>query len=96
MAPVPEDFTSEIITEIRRVLERFGVEFTGQLDLTNPHAVNRCLESRGADIYLLCAIGSWKDTISDEEVLRDLREWLRAGEEALRPGPSFARINACS
>jgi len=59
--------------------------------------VNRFLESRGADIYLLCAIGSWKDTISDEEVLRDLKEWLLAAEEALRPDPSFARMNnACS
>jgi len=57
--------TPEILAEIRRVLERFGVTEDG-LDLTDTSQVNRLLESRGADIYLLCTIGSWKDTMSDQ------------------------------
>jgi hypothetical protein len=61
-------------------------------DLTDTSQVNRLLESIGADIYLLCTIGSWKDTMSDEEVLLDLKEWVRGGEQALRPNPSFARV----
>ena len=101
---MPQDLTPQILTKIRRVLERFGVHFLShedqdpigkevvRIDLKNTQAVNRILESRGADIYLLCTIGSWKDTMSDEEVLRDLREWLRGGETALRPSPSFARV----
>jgi len=86
---MPKDLTPEILAELRRVLERFG-ESDG-LDLTDTQALNRLLESRGADIYLLCTIGSWRDTMTDEEVLQDLRDWLQKGPETLRPNPSFAR-----
>jgi hypothetical protein len=93
---MPKDLTPDIIVEIRRVLERFGIHFLSQedqdpvgkevirIDPQNTQQVNRILNSRGADIYLLCTIGSWKDTISDEEVLRDLRHWLR-NPKALLP-----------
>lgn len=91
MPPDPNDLTPEIVIEIRRVLERFGANKEEQIDPANSQQVNQFLESRGADIYLLCTIGSWKDTISDEEVLSDLRDWLRGGEQALRPDPSFAK-----
>jgi hypothetical protein len=103
---VSKNLTPEILAEIRRVLERFGVQFIGpeveppkgkkifNLDLTDTAQINQFLESRGADMYLLCTIGSWKDTISDQEVLRDLREWLRGGEQALRPSPTFATVRA--
>jgi hypothetical protein len=100
-----KDLTPEILAEIRRVLERFSVQFIGKdelpkgkkifnLDLTDTAQVNQFLESRGADMYLLYTIGSWKDTISDQEVLHDLREWLRGGEQALRPSPTFATVCA--
>jgi hypothetical protein len=94
---MPNDLTPDILVEIRHVLERFGVQFLSQedqdpigkqvirIDLQNTQQVNRILESRGADIYLLCTIGSWKDTISDEEVLWNLRQWLRNGAKELRP-----------
>jgi hypothetical protein len=88
--PSPDDLTPQITAEIRRVLDRFGIG--ADLDLTDTSAVNHILESRGADIYLLCTIGSWKDTMSDQQVLQDLRDWLRHGEAALRPDPSFARV----
>jgi len=87
---MPNDLTSEILAELRRVIERYGIESDG-LDLTDTQALNRLLESHGADIYLLCTIGSWHDTMTDEEVLQDLRDWLNKGPETLRPNPSFAR-----
>jgi hypothetical protein len=91
MMPRSKDLTAEIVAEIRRVLTRFSFADDIEIDPTNSQQVNQFLESRGADIYLLCTIGSWKDTISDEEVLSDLRDWLREGEQALRPDPSFVR-----
>lgn len=88
--PSTDDLTPQITAEIRRVLERFGI--VSDIDLTDTQAVNRVLESRGADIYLLCAIGSWKDTMTDRQVLQDLHDWLRDGEAALRPDHSFVRM----
>lgn len=82
-----KDLTAEITAEIRRVLERFGISISANLDLTDPSDVNRLLEGRGADIYLLCTIGSWKDTMSDEEVLEDLRTWNAC--KSLAPDISF-------
>jgi hypothetical protein len=91
-----KDLTPEITDAIRCVLEKFGVHFLSQedqdpigkevirIDLKNTQQVNRILKSRGADIHLLCTIGSWRDTVSDEEVLRDLRHWLR-NSKALLP-----------
>lgn len=99
---MPKDLTSEIKAEIQRVLERFGVEFllrgkqapegvnVLKINLEDVHQVNRLLEQRGADIYLLCTIGSWRDTATDEETLRDLREWNEKGAVALQPEVSFA------
>lgn len=73
--PAP-DLTPEITAQIRLVLERFGVH-TPDLDLTDTARVVRLLEACGADIYLRATIGSWKDTLTDEEVLQDLKDWLR-------------------
>jgi hypothetical protein len=65
-----DDLTPQILANIRRVLERFGIHFLGhedqdpigkeviRIDLKNTQEVNRILESRGADIYLLCTIRS--------------------------------------
>jgi hypothetical protein len=61
---VSKNLTPEILAEIRRVLERFGVQFIGpeveppkgkkifNLDLTDTAQINQFLESRGADMYL--------------------------------------------
>jgi hypothetical protein len=56
------DLTLDIIAELRCILERVGI-IEDDFDLTDTFQVNRFLESRGADIYLLCTIGSWRDTI---------------------------------
>jgi hypothetical protein len=99
-----KDLTPEIKAEIQRVLEKFGVKFLGpgekdpkgkkviKLKLDDTSQVNRILEGSGASIYLLCTIGSWRDTVSDEETLRDLKEWNEKGDEALRPEVSFASV----
>jgi hypothetical protein len=82
-----KDLTAEITAEIRRVLERFGISISANLDLTDPSDVNRLLEGRGADIYLLCTIGSWKDTMSDEEVF--LAQVLQRCHHLCRAAPKF-------
>jgi hypothetical protein len=83
--------TNEITEEISKAITRLGGDPTA-VDLADTWQVNRTLEFLGADIYVLTTVGSWRDTMSDEEVLRDLREWLRGGERALRPNPSFASV----
>jgi hypothetical protein len=59
------------------------------LDLSGTWQVNRTLEFLGADIYLLCTIGSWRDTLPDDVILDDLRTW-NAGK-SLAPNISFER-----
>jgi hypothetical protein len=49
----------------------------------------RTLGFLGADIYLLATVGSWRDTLPDNEVLEKLRSWNRG--ESLRPEVSFVR-----
>jgi hypothetical protein len=48
--------------------------------------IYRALELLGANHELLATVGSWGDTIDDEEVVRLLREW-NAAEEKLRHKP---------
>ena len=38
----------------------------------------RAFENLGAKSDLLCIIGSWGDTMSDEETLEDLKVWNKA------------------
>lgn len=83
------DLTEEITRAIAQVVVKLGADPNG-IDLTDSQAVNRVLEQHGADIYVMCAIGSWRDTMTNEEVLQDLNAWLRDGESALRPDPSFS------
>jgi hypothetical protein len=99
-----KDLTPEIKAEIQRVLQNFGVKFLGpeerdpegekvlKLNLDDTSQLNQLLQRRGASIHLLCTIGSWRDTTTDEETLRDLREWNDKGDEALRPEVSFASV----
>ena len=85
----PPNITDEITAEIAKAIEKLGGN-PETLNLTDTWAVNRTLEFLGADIYLLCAVGSWKNTMSDEEVLADLKTWHQSGIQTLR-GTSFVR-----
>jgi hypothetical protein len=70
-----KDLAPEILAELRRILQTFCVQCIGptekipkgqERDSARPHstqAVDHPLESRGADIYLLASIGSWRDTM---------------------------------
>lgn len=61
----------------------------------NPNAIDdiiraeiyKALETLGADIELLGAVGSWKDTLEDLDVLDLLKDW---NEENARPAPVVA------
>lgn len=72
--------------EIAFAIRKLGGE-PGALNLTDAWVVNRLLEFLGADIYLMATVGSWHDTLSDNEVLADLRRWNRG--ESLGPETSF-------
>lgn len=89
-----KDLTPEITAEIRRVLERFDISIDADFDLTETSKVNRILESRGADIYLLCTIGSWRDTLPDEVILDELQTWNSG--KSLAPDIPFARTQRSS
>jgi hypothetical protein len=80
------NLTVEITQEIAHVIRKLGGQ-SETVTLTDTFQVNRVLEFLGADIYLLCTIGSWRDTTSDEETLRDLRTWNADG--SLRTDISF-------
>lgn len=38
-------------------------------------AINECLTLLGADHTLMCLVGSWGDTLSDEDVLSGIERW---------------------
>lgn len=78
------DLTNQIIEEIEQAIDKLGGS-VGRFDLTNTWKVNRVLEFLNADAYLLCTVGSWKDTLSDAEVLHDLRAWNQGESRALKP-----------
>jgi hypothetical protein len=79
----PPNLTDQIVQEIAIAIRKLGGN-PDTLNLTDTWRVNRVLEFGGADIYLLCAIGSWRDTASDEQVLDDLRTWNEGGSKALK------------
>jgi hypothetical protein len=83
-----KNMTEEIVIEIAFAIRKLGGE-PGALNLTDAWAVNHLLEFLGADIYLMTTVGSWRDTLSDDEVLADLRRWNR--DESLGPEISFVR-----
>lgn len=47
------------------------------------------LEFLGVDLHLLCTVGGWRDTMSDDEVLDDLKRWNAGGP--LGPEVSFVK-----
>ena len=67
------NLTNHIIQEIAAAIRKLGGN-PNDVDLTDTLKVNRVLKSLGADRYVLMTIGSWRDTLTDEEVLRELRE----------------------
>jgi hypothetical protein len=80
--------TEAITQEIARAIRKLGGDPTG-VNLSDSWQVNRVLEFLGADIYLLTTVGSWGDTITDEQVLDDLRTWNDGG--SLAPDTSFVK-----
>lgn len=81
------DLTDEILLEIATAIKRLGGDPTG-VNLSDTWQVNRVLEFLGADMYLLATVGSWRDTMSDERVLTELRIFNGGG--SLAPDTSFA------
>jgi hypothetical protein len=71
-----------------KAIIRLGGDPAG-LNLADTQQVNRVLEFLGADVHLLCTVGSWRDTMSDEEVLGDLKRWNAGG--SLGPDVSFVK-----
>jgi hypothetical protein len=63
----PPAFTKEITAEIERAIRTLGGD-PDTLDLTDTWQVNRTLEFLGADVYIMATIGSWRDTLTDEEI----------------------------
>lgn len=84
---IQKDLTEEIVIEIAFAIKKLGGEPGTLINLMDAWAVNRLLEFLGADIYLMATVGSWRDTLSDDEVLADLRRWNRG--ESLGPEISF-------
>jgi hypothetical protein len=78
--------TEAITQEIAKAIRKLGGDPDG-VALTDVWQVNRVLEFLGADIYLLATVGSWGDTLPDEQVLDDLRTWNDGG--SLAPDVSF-------
>jgi hypothetical protein len=85
---IQKDLTEEIAREIAFAIRKLGGK-PGALNLTDSWAVNRLLKFLGADIYLMATVGCWRDTLSDDEVLADLRRWNRG--ESLGPEISFVK-----
>ena len=83
-----EDLTDLILQEIARAIQSLGGN-PDTIDMSDAWAVNQALRFLGADIYLRCTVGSWRDTMTDAQVLSDLQAW-NAGK-TLAPDKSFIR-----
>jgi hypothetical protein len=69
--------TAAIIIEIQKAMADLGASpvLAYRAETMTPPAVCEELKRLGADPYLLAIVGSWQDTMSDEEVLDMLRDW---------------------
>jgi hypothetical protein len=63
-----------IVRELQKTLDYLGADPS----LADRPGLYRKLEALGADRELLAVIGSWGDTLDDEEVLVLLKEWNAA------------------
>jgi hypothetical protein len=62
-----------IVRELQKSLEYLGAD-PALADL-GPGDLYKKLEVLGADRDILAVVGSWGDTLDDEEILRLLKEW---------------------
>ena len=81
--------TEAITQEIAKAITKLGGDPEG-VNLSDSWQVNRVLEFLGADTHLLTTIGSWGDTITDEQVLAELRSWNKG--DSLGPGRFFREV----
>jgi hypothetical protein len=63
----------QIVRELQKSLEYLGAD-PALADL-GPGDLYKKLEALGADRELLAIVGSWRDTLDDEEILALLTEW---------------------
>jgi hypothetical protein len=77
----------EIPSEIAKTVQSLGgsPELVATIEGKTKEQIYRVAERLGADRYQLAAIGSWRDILSDERVLQDLRDWNEAPWETPRP-----------
>ena len=51
----------------------------------------KALERLGADVELLSIVGSWRDTLGDEEIVSLLRDYNATGKALHRPQLAWPR-----
>jgi hypothetical protein len=70
----------EIRSEIAKAVRDLGgsPRLVATIEGKTKQQMYKAAERLGGDRYLLAAIGSWRDTMDDEDVLRDLRDWNAA------------------
>src|SRR5258708_39720190 len=74
MAPIEEMIRSEIY----KAAESLGGPpelLAATINGASKEEIYDAAEQLGADRYLLATIGSWGDTLNDEGVLRELKQW---------------------
>ena len=82
------DIEQLIRSEIYKAVESLGGPpelLASTINGATKNEMYNAAEALGADRYLLAAIGSWDDTLADEEVLRELRDWNAAPWETPTP-----------
>jgi len=85
------DIEREIRSEIAKAVRDLGgsPEIVSTIEGKTKAEMYDGAESLGADRYLLAAIGSWGDTLTDQQVLQELRAWNAAEWET--PPPRIQR-----
>jgi hypothetical protein len=69
-----DDIHRQIVYEIKRAIRFLGAE-PEAMRLSTPKQCYEALEKLGAHPHLLANVGSWKDTLSDEDVLETMKTW---------------------
>ena len=84
------DLERAIRLYITKAIELIGAapDQLAALDGVGKDELYAAAERLGADRFLLAIIGSWGDTLDDEEVIEDLRQWTaaEAAEQAAHSG----------
>jgi hypothetical protein len=77
----------EIRSEIAKAVRSLGgpARLVATIEGKTKDEMYRAAEQLGADRFLLAAIGSWRDTMGDEDALRELRDWNAAPWETPPP-----------